>query len=197
MKWLKNLLHLSLYCACLFARTFANVKCILQKCKILIAFLMVKTHAYMEYAGNQLRKAIKEKGLTQEEAAELLGVTRQTIGIWLKRQVFDANTLHRIRLKLGVNLDSTEEMKESDNINMPREVFDKISQLIDANCSQKEDISSLVATIKSQQGTIAGQQDLLSKMQMLVDKALTPPHHGANTMDGADSEGNRGSSAVG
>lgn len=129
----------------------------------------------MEYAGNQLRKAIKEKGLTQEEAAELLGVTRQTIGIWLKRQVFDANTLHRIRLKLGVNLDSTEEMKESDNINMPREVFDKISQLIDANCSQKEDISSLVATIKSQQGTIAGQQDLLSKMQMLVDKALTPP----------------------
>ena len=66
-------------------------------------------------------------------------------------------------------------MKESDNINMPREVFDKISQLIDANCSQKEDISSLVATIKSQQGTIAGQQDLLSKMQMLVNKALTPP----------------------
>lgn len=129
----------------------------------------------MKHAGNQLRNAIKKKGLTQEEAAELLGITRQTIGIWLKRQVFDANTLHRIRQKLGVNLDSSEEAKELDNINVPREVFDKISQLIDANCSQKEDISSLVATIKSQQGTIAGQQDLLAKMQTLVDKALTPP----------------------
>lgn len=80
---------------------------------------------------------------------------------------------------------------------MPHEVFDKIPQLIDANCSQKEDISSLVATIKSQQETIARQQDLLSKMQILVDKALTPPRHKADTMDGADSEGNRGSSAVG
>lgn len=82
-------------------------------------------------------------------------------------------------------------------VKMPREVFDKISQLIDANCSQKEDISSLVATIKSQQGTIAGQQDLLAKMQTLVDKALTPPHHKANTMDGADSEGDEGHPAVG
>lgn len=69
-------------------------------------------------------------------------------------------------------------------VKMSREVFDKMSRLIDTVCSQ--------------QGTIAGQQDLLSKMQMLVDKALTPPpHHGANTVDGADSEGNRGSSAVG
>ena len=68
-------------------------------------------------------------------------------------------------------------------VKMSREVFDKMSRLIDTVCSQ--------------QGTIAGQQDLLSKMQMLVDKVLTPPHHGANTMDGADSEGNRGSSAVG
>ena len=83
-------------------------------------------------------------------------------------------------------------------VKMPREVFDKISQLIDANCSQKEDISSLVATIKSQQGTIAGQQDLLAKMQTLVDKALTPPpHHGADTMDGSDSEGGRDTSKVG
>lgn len=45
-------------------------------------------------------------------------------------------------------------------IEMPREVFDKMARLIDTVCSQ--------------QGTIAGQQDLLSKMQMLVDKALTP-----------------------
>lgn len=46
-------------------------------------------------------------------------------------------------------------------VKMSREVFDKMSRLIDTVCSQ--------------QGTIAGQQDLLSKMQMLVDKALTPP----------------------
>ena len=46
-------------------------------------------------------------------------------------------------------------------VKMSREVFDKMSRLIDTVCSQ--------------QGTIAGQQDLLSKMHMLVDKALTPP----------------------
>lgn len=46
-------------------------------------------------------------------------------------------------------------------VKMSREVFDKMSRLIDTVCSQ--------------QGTIAGQQDLLSKMQMLVDKALTSP----------------------
>ena len=68
-------------------------------------------------------------------------------------------------------------------IEMPREVFDKMARLIDTVCSQ--------------QGTIAGQQDLLSKMQMLVDKALTPPHHRADTMDGSDSEGGRDTSKVG
>lgn len=40
------------------------------------------------------------------------------------------------------------------DVNMPREVFDKISQLIDANCSQRADISSLIETVKSQQRTI-------------------------------------------
>ena len=68
-------------------------------------------------------------------------------------------------------------------VKMSREVFDKMSRLIDTVCSQ--------------QGTIAGQQDLLSKMQTLVDKALTPPHSEANTMDGADSEGDEGHPAVG
>ena len=55
-------------------------------------------------------------------------------------------------------------------IEMPREVFDKMARLIDTVCSQ--------------QGTIAGQQDLLSKMQMLVDKALTPPHPSQSRYNG-------------
>ncbi|UEA86257.1 helix-turn-helix domain-containing protein [Alistipes senegalensis] len=82
------------------------------------------------------------------------------------------------------------ETQELAKIEMPREVFDKISRLIDTVCAQQE-------TIAGQQGTIAGQQDLLSKMQILVDKALTPPHHKADTMDGADSEGGRDTSKVG
>ncbi|WP_304953061.1 helix-turn-helix transcriptional regulator [uncultured Alistipes sp.] len=100
----------------------------------------------MEHAGNQLRKLIKEKGLTQEKAAEKLGITRQTIGQWLKRPVFDANTLHEISSKLGVSLGSEVDPK-LDNINLPREVFDKISQLIDTVCSQQNTIADQHRTI--------------------------------------------------
>lgn len=98
----------------------------------------------MEHAGNQLRKAIKEKGLTQEKAAELLGITRQTIGQWLKRSVFDANTLQELDIKLGIKIDGEQ---KPENISFPKEVFDKISMLIDTVCSQQDTIAEQHRTI--------------------------------------------------
>lgn len=98
----------------------------------------------MEHAGNQLRKAIKKKGLTQEEAAELLGITRQTIGKWLKRSVFDANTLQELDIKLGIKIDGEQ---KPESISFPKEVFDKISMLIDTVCSQQDTIAEQHRTI--------------------------------------------------
>lgn len=115
----------------------------------------------MEHVGNQLKKAIKERGLTQEAAAHMLGITRQTIGQWFKRSSFDANTLHDVKSKLGIVLDSElgTESKQPDSINVPREVFDKMSRLIDTVCSQQDTIAEQHRTIERlivRQGCDAG-----------------------------------------
>lgn len=152
-----------------------------------------------------LQRFRKENGIKQCDIATLFGVSQPYVSaIERGRRPLNEEQFRLLYNRYGDMLlpyKTTErpifETQESAKIEMPREVFDKISQLIDANCSQKEDISSLVATIKSQQGTIAGQQNLLAKMQTLVDKALTPPHHRADTMDGSDSEGGRDTSKVG
>lgn len=100
----------------------------------------------METFGNQLKEAIKEIGLTQEEAANRLGITRQTIGQWFKRAVFDANTLHDVKSKLGVDLEKSKDQKKPD-VKVPREVFEKMSRLIDTVCSQQDTISEQHRTI--------------------------------------------------
>lgn len=61
-------------------------------------------------------------------------------------------------------------------IEMPREVFDKMAQLIDTVCSQ---------------------QDVIAQQQSVINKVLNPHPRNEASVDGADSEGNRGASAVG
>ena len=132
--------------------------------------------------------------MTQQELADYLGVGQGFISQMEKngRRVPEK---YISKILSDKSKDSSMvQIIDSDNSNnevtMSREVFDKMSQLINTVCAQQTAISK-------QQETIAGQQDLLSKMQTLVDKALTPPHHAADTMDGADSEGDEGAEAVG
>lgn len=126
----------------------------------------------------------RKNKLTQKQFAAYLGVGQGFVS-QMENGINPIPEKYIRKILDDSTVDSSMVIVESldSEVKMSREVFDKMSRLIDTVCSQ--------------QGTIAGQQDLLSKMQMLVYKALTPPHHGANTMDGADSEGNRGSSAVG
>ena len=126
----------------------------------------------------------RKNKLTQKQFAAYLGVGQGFVS-QMENGINPIPEKYIRKILDDSTVDSSMVIVESldSEVKMSREVFDKMSRLIDTVCSQ--------------QGTIAGQQDLLSKMQMLVDKAITPPHHGANTMDGADSEGNRGSSAVG
>ena len=126
----------------------------------------------------------RKNKLTQKQFAAYLGVGQGFVS-QMENGINPIPEKYIRKILDDSTVDSSMVIVESldSEVKMSREVFDKMSRLIDTVCSQ--------------QGTIAGQQDLLSKMQMLVDKALTPPHHGANKMDGADSEGNRGSSAVG
>ena len=126
----------------------------------------------------------RKNKLTQKQFAAYLGVGQGFVS-QMENGINPIPEKYIRKILDDSTVDSSMVIVESldSEVKMSREVFDKMSRLIDTVCSQ--------------QGTIAGQQDLLSKMQMLVDKALTPPHHWANTVDGADSEGNRGSSAVG
>lgn len=138
-----------------------------------------------------LQRFRKENGIKQCDIATLFGVSQPYVSaIERGRRPLNEEQFRLLYNRYGDMLlpyKTTErpifETQESAKVEMPREVFDKMARLIDTVCSQ--------------QGTIAGQQDLLSKMQILVDKALTPPHHKTDTMDGADSEGDEGCPAVG
>lgn len=126
----------------------------------------------------------RKNKLTQKQFAAYLGVGQGFVS-QMENGINPIPEKYIRKILDDSTVDSSMVIVESldSEVKMSREVFDKMSRLIDTVCSQ--------------QGTIAGQQDLLSKMQMLVDKALTPPHHRADTMDGSDSEGGRDTSKVG
>src|SRR5690348_14911031 len=57
--------------------------------------------------GKQLKNAIAGHGLTQEQAAEKLGVARQTLSNWFRLDEFTEEI--RARLKEKLNLGSTDQ----------------------------------------------------------------------------------------
>lgn len=117
-----------------------------------------------------IKKFRKANGMTQQVLADYLGITqafvsnmeagRDTIPEKYIRKILDDPNVDSSMLSGGEEENITLNPRV-DDVKMPREVFDKISQLIDTVCSQ--------------QGTIASQQDLLAKMQYVVDKSITPP----------------------
>ena len=64
--------------------------------------------------GNQLKISIKKKGLTQQKAAEILGVSRQTFNSWCKSMSLTEDVIRNVKTLLGVDLRADEvEMLES------------------------------------------------------------------------------------
>ena len=117
-----------------------------------------------------IKKFRKANGMTQQVLADYLGITqafvsnmeagRNTIPEKYIMKILDDPNVDSSMLSGGEEENITLNPRV-DDVKMPREVFDKISQLIDTVCSQ--------------QGTIASQQDLLAKMQYVVDKSINPP----------------------
>lgn len=58
----------------------------------------------MKISGINLRSALKRLDLTQSEAAEKIGVSRQTIVTWIGRSQIDAETSSLISEKLGIDM---------------------------------------------------------------------------------------------
>ena len=60
----------------------------------------------MSVIGEQIKKIRTEKGITQEQLGELIGVTTQAVSRWERGGTPDAELLPRISDVLGVSTDS-------------------------------------------------------------------------------------------
>lgn len=119
-----------------------------------------------------LQRFRKEHNIKQSEISEILGVKQPYVSA-IERGVRPLNE-EQFRLlynRFGDILlpyKTTErplfESGKDNNLEMPREVFDKISQLIDTVCAQ--------------QGTIADQQKLITDQHRTIDRLTTSVESG-------------------
>lgn len=86
--------------------------------------------------GNQLRIEIKKLNITQEEAANALGVTRRTLQNWFELEEIDANISQKVKEKLNI---TDEEPTQISSVN----------DLVELIRSQQETIKNLSETIKN------------------------------------------------
>lgn len=56
----------------------------------------------MQNAGYQLRQELKKMKLTQVDAAQRLGIARETLILWLKKDTFSKNQIESIKEELGI-----------------------------------------------------------------------------------------------
>lgn len=55
--------------------------------------------------GNQLREAIRKSGITQDKAAESLGITRRTLQNWFNLEKLDANISQNVKCNLDIDFE--------------------------------------------------------------------------------------------
>lgn len=82
--------------------------------------------------GSQLKAEVKKLCLTQEQAAEMLGITRATFSNWCKQADLPYHIVKNVNTVFGLNM-----VSDSDNY------------LIDLVKSQQETINNLSETIKN------------------------------------------------
>lgn len=130
----------------------------------------------------EFRKANK---MTQQALADYLSITqafvsnmeagRDTVPQKYIRKIMDDPNVDSSMVK---EVQREGEGRKIDEVAMPREVFDKMAQLIDTVCSQ--------------QGTIADQQKLITEQQQAIGRLSTSVESGA----GVRAEGDAGCAAA-
>lgn len=66
----------------------------------------------VKISGLKFKKALKVADLTQQDAANLIGVSRQTVNTWTKLEEIDERTLQLVKSKLNIDLQSQSESEE-------------------------------------------------------------------------------------
>lgn len=83
----------------------------------------------MKVSGKELKLALKMGELTQEIAAKRLGISRQTLNAWLKNDEISEDILHKVKRVLDIDLITTNDAKNSDNIDYNTIVTQEIKPL--------------------------------------------------------------------
>lgn len=109
--------------------------------------------------GADLKKALKKAGLTQQEAADKMDVSRQTILDYTQKATLRQDILENVNIKLGIDLSASPTMVhedpidyfatiyEPDNSNPPNNI--KIMQrLIDMHVKRERDLEDQISTLK-------------------------------------------------
>lgn len=58
--------------------------------------------------GEQIKNGIRGKGLSLQEAADLLGITRQTLHNQINSAHIKESFIQKVKIKLGISFDSSE-----------------------------------------------------------------------------------------
>lgn len=83
----------------------------------------------MKVSGKELKLALKMGELTQEIAAKRLGISRQTLNTWLKNDEISEDILHKVKRVLDIDLITTNDVKNSDNVDYNTIVTQEIKPL--------------------------------------------------------------------
>ena len=69
--------------------------------------------------GKKLRTALRSADITQEAAARKLGISRQTLSVWVKTEELSSDILQNVKSKLGIDL-SDENLKNDVENSSPK-----------------------------------------------------------------------------
>ena len=104
--------------------------------------------------GIQLKEEIRKLGITQENAANKLGISLRQLQNWFKNEELDIKITHNVQHCLGINfeksIDSTEDPNLSGDVQIPRELLSLLSSQQETIHSQQELINRLVKPDVSQ-----------------------------------------------
>ena len=104
--------------------------------------------------GIQLKNEIRKLGITQESAAEKLGISLRQLHNWFNNEELDVKISHIVQARLGINLEksigSTETPNLGGDVKIPRELLNLLSSQQETIRSQQELINRLVKTDISQ-----------------------------------------------
>ena len=114
--------------------------------------------------GIEVKNILKKNGFVIKDIAQLMGETPQNLNSMLKADDIKTGVLERIAIAIKKNLyfffDNIElQNSQQNDIIMSKEVFDKVSQLIDTVCSQQQTIAESVRIIDKMSSKFPAQMD--------------------------------------